>query len=324
MLTRPRGVLFASFLVISMAGCYRQAAPDRGQAERLQRLETRVAELETIDRRLTELTQRIEAMTHALSQLGNIGVAIEDQEIEGRLGRLDEKLEEMDRKLQAGPPPAAPVPPRPPRPGMPSPTAVYAVPVAGSPYVGPRYAKITIIKAFEFACPYCHKSRATIDQLIKDYGSDIRVVYKHLVVHPQIANTPAYAACAADQQGAWENMMNLIWDRGFLAGRDLSQANMEKLAGELGLDIGRLRADMTGKCVKIVAEDQALMGKFGVRGTPGFFINGRFLSGAQPVQAFKTIIDEELDKANDRLRRGTRPRDYYDKWVIAKGDPPIN
>ncbi|HUH03993.1 MAG TPA: DsbA family protein [Kofleriaceae bacterium] len=320
MLTRPCVVLFASLVVAT--GCYRQA-PDKGQAERLQRLETRVAELEALDARLTEVTQRIEAMTQALSQLGDIGVAIEDRELEGKLGQLDEKLEELERKRRAGPPPVAPSPPVP-RPGRPSPTAVYAVPVAGSPYVGPRYAKITIIKAFEFACPFCHKSRATIDQLIKDYGSDVRVVYKHLIVHPQVANTPAYAACAADLQGSWEAMMNLIWDKGFNAGRDLSQQNMERLAGELGLDIGRLRADMAGKCVKVVAEDQALMNKFGVTGTPGFFINGRFLSGAQPVQAFKTIIDEELDKANDRLRRGTRPRDYYDKWVIAKGDPPIN
>lgn len=322
MLTRSLVVLGVSLVA---AGCYRQA-PDKGQAERLKALEARVDDLEQLDQRLTEATQRIEAMTQALNRLGELGDLADADRIGVKLDRIDEKVAEIEDQLGAGVPAGPPAPPPSPplRPGQPDPAAVYAVPVDGSPYIGPRYAKITIVKAFEFACPFCERTRPTIDQLMKDYGSDIRVVYKHLVVHPQTATIPAQAACAADQQGAWQGMMNLIWDKGYKAGRDLSQANMEKLAGELGLDVGRLVADMQGICPKVVAADQALMNKFGVRGTPGFFINGRFLSGAQPIAAFKTLIDEELDKANDRLRRGTRARDYYDTWVIAKGDPPIN
>jgi protein-disulfide isomerase len=313
MLTRSTVILCAALL--GGAGCYRQA-PDKSQAERIAKLEHRVAELEALDQRLGEMTTRLQAMTSALEQLSTLDELADD--MGARLG----VQEPLIGPVAPAPAPVAP-PPAPIRPGQPSPTAVYAVPVDGSPWLGPRYAKVTIVKAFEFACPYCERTRATMEQLLNDYGSDVRIVYKHVVVHPQVATIPARAACAADQQGAWEPMMNLIWDKGFKAGRDLSHANMEKLAGELQLDVGQLRADMQGICTQIVTDDQALMNSFGVSGTPSFFINGRYLSGARPIDQFKTVIDEELDKANQRLRRGTRLRDYYDKWVVAKGDPPI-
>jgi len=57
----------------------------------------------------------------------------------------------------------------------------------------------------------------------------------------------------------------------------------------------------------------------GVAATPAFFINGRFLSGAQPVTAFRTIIDEELALARKRVKAGARKKRYYEEWVVKKG-----
>ncbi|WP_428261517.1 DsbA family protein [Haliangium sp.] len=65
--------------------------------------------------------------------------------------------------------------------------------------------------------------------------------------------------------------------------------------------------------------DQAQLAKVGVSGTPAFFINGRFLSGAQPFPAFKQVIDEELKKADDRLAKGDSLAGYYDKYVVEQG-----
>jgi len=159
----------------------------------------------------------------------------------------------------------------------------------------------------------------TVEQLLKDYKGDLKVVFRHLVVHPGVATTPALAACAAHKQGKFREMKDLIWEKGYKAGRNLGQDNMEKLAGEIGLDMGRFKADMEGPCKQVLAKDQRDLRSVGARGTPAFFINGRFLSGARPIDQFKKLIDEELKKANERIAKGTKVADYYKDWVLEKG-----
>lgn len=163
----------------------------------------------------------------------------------------------------------------------------------------------------------------TIEQLMKDYGNDIRIVYKHYVVHPGSATTPALAACAAQRQGKFGEMENLLWEKGYKAGRNYAQDNIDKMAGELQLDMGRFKADMEGPCKQQIQKDQRELAQVGVRGTPAFFINGRFLSGARPIDQFKTLVDEELKKANERISKGTKLEDYYTEWVLKKGKPKI-
>ncbi|HLU66293.1 MAG TPA: DsbA family protein [Kofleriaceae bacterium] len=160
----------------------------------------------------------------------------------------------------------------------------------------------------------------TLEALLEQYPKDLKIVFKHFVVHPQHATIPATAACAADKQGKFHEMYKLIWEKGFSAGRNLSQENMEKLAGELGLNMAKFKADQQGECAKKVRQDQQDMAKIGVGGTPAFFINGRFLSGARPIEQFKALIDEELKKANERIGKdGTTAANYYEKWVLEKG-----
>ncbi len=115
-------------------------------------------------------------------------------------------------------------------------------------------------------------------------------------------------------------MKDIIFEKGFNAGRNLSQENMDKLAGEVGLNMQKFKADSEGDCKKIIREDQQQMAMVGVGGTPAFFVNGRFLSGARPVEQFKALIDEELKKANERIgKEGTTAGNYYQKWVLEKG-----
>lgn len=154
----------------------------------------------------------------------------------------------------------------------------------------------------------------------KDYGDDVRIVYKHYVLHPQSGTIPSLAACAAGKQGKFEPMYELIWTKGFKAGRNLGLDNMQKLAQEVGLDMNKFKADMDGPCKQLIAQDQAEVAKVGTSGTPAFYINGRFLSGAQPVASFKALIDEELKKANDRIAKGeATAANYYDEFVLKRG-----
>jgi len=156
--------------------------------------------------------------------------------------------------------------------------------------------------------------------LAKAYPKDLKIVYKHFVVHPQQATIPALAACAADKQGKFHQMYEAIWEKGFNAGRNLSQENMDKLAQEVGLNVQKYKADMDGECKNIIRQDQQQLASVGVGGTPAFFVNGRFLSGARPPEQFKALIDEELKKANERVgKEGTTAANYYQKWVMEKG-----
>jgi len=238
------------------------------------------------------------------------------EELKKMNAKLDELIAATKARPAGGPAGRAPAQ----RPNRPDPSAVYSVPIAGAPYVGPEDAKITVVKAFEFACPFCDRVRPTIDQLLEDYKGDVKVVYKHYIVHPQTATIPAYAACAAQQQGKYKDMYNQIWEKGFKAGRNLSKENMEKIAGELGLNMNKFKADMdSDNCKKQVQQDQAQLAKVGTRGTPAFYINGRFISGAQPVARFKAIIDEELKKVDAEVKKGTKLNSYYAEKVLKAG-----
>lgn len=239
---------------------------------------------------------------------------------DAKLEEISKKLDEINAKLASGGAPGAARAPQPRQPPRPDPNKVYSVPIAGAPTVGPEHAKVTIVEGFEYACPYCERVRPTMAGLKEKYGDDLKIVYKHLIVHPQVATDPSLAACAANLQGKYVQMSDLIWDKGFKAGRDLSRANMEKLAQELGLNMSKFKADMDGECKTIVQKDQAELRRVGAGGTPSFFINGRFISGARPQQMFEAVIDQELKKANEIISKGEATvQNYYDEIVVKKG-----
>lgn len=203
------------------------------------------------------------------------------------------------------------------RPG-PDPAKTYGFPVDDMPAVGNPGALVTVVKAYEYACPFCEKVRPTEEQLFKDYGDKVRIVYAPFVVHPQIATLPQQAACAGYKQGKFKQMNDLLWEKAFKT-RQFEAANLEAIAKEAGLDMTKYAADMKEGCVKWVSEKQAVASSFGVGATPAFFINGRFLSGAQPLPAFKALIDEELKKAEAAVASGTPAASYYQSVIVGKG-----
>jgi len=206
------------------------------------------------------------------------------------------------------------------RPQRPQPDAAktYAVPITGAPVKGSADALVTIVRAGEYACPYCEKTRATMDELAKRYGTKVRFVHLNFIVHPQTATDAARASCAAQRQGKFWELDELLWEKGFKT-RQFEAAHLETLATEAGLDLDRYRADVAGPCPADIQREMAMLSALGVGATPAFFINGRFLSGAQPVASFQVLIDEELKVAEGRVKKGTKPKKYYEEWVVKKG-----
>jgi len=183
-----------------------------------------------------------------------------------------------------------------------------AVPLGG-PARGPATAKVTIVEFSDFQCPFCARANATLDQLLRDYPNDVRILFRHnpLPFHNNAAPA-AEAAVAAEKQGKfWE-----MHDKLFADQTDLGRPALELHAAELGLDLAAFRAALDTHAGRARVDDDLALGRqLGVRGTPNFFINGRSVMGAQPIAVFKQIIDDEIVRADSLLRRGLPPDRLY-------------
>jgi protein-disulfide isomerase len=211
----------------------------------------------------------------------------------------------------------------------PAPDAMFAVNVAedvkAGQVDGPADAPVTLVKAFDFACPYCQRVAGTMDELVKEYKGKVRVVYANMVVHPP-AKPAHLASCAAAKQGKYKEFKDAFWEKGFTPyatspnhdPAPLGEANILVIAKDLGLDTAKLKTDMASpECEARLSSDMAEMTKFHVNATPTFFINGKHVGGALPKEGFKTIIDEQLKIAE---ASGVSGADYYNKVVLGKGE----
>jgi protein-disulfide isomerase len=216
------------------------------------------------------------------------------------------KLEKIENARVAAAAPA--------RPGQPDASAVYAFPVGDSPSKGPSDAWVTIVEISEFQCPFCQRVTPTLKQVRDTYGDDVRVVFKHnpLSFHNNAKPAAKAAECAREQGKFWE-----MHDKLFENQRELDAPKLEEYAKQVGTNVDQWKTCFAStKHEDRINGDQRLANQFGARGTPGFFINGRFLSGAQPFESFKVLIDEELKKAKES---GIAKKDYYAKAVMEKG-----
>lgn len=204
-------------------------------------------------------------------------------------------------------------------PPQPDPAAVYSVPLDDSPSDGPKHAKVTIVMGMEFACPFCRRSWDTLAALRKKYGKDLRIVYKTFIVHAKDATAAALAACAAHKAGRWRPMADGLWTKAFDQ-RDFSERNLLAIGRAAGVDPAVMAADMhSAACKDELMRDITELTRLGQSGTPTFWINGRFLAGAQPIEQFEVLIDEERRKAElEMADSGVSLDDYYDT-ILANG-----
>jgi protein-disulfide isomerase len=236
------------------------------------------------------------------------------KDVEGRLARVERRLDKVIQTLEQALPPSEP-----------DPASTYSVRVdAIDPSEGPADAKVTIIEGFEFKCPYCAIVNPTIDQIIAKYPKDVRVVAKYILIHGPSAVPPALAACAAAKQGKYTAMKNGLWNSFFKIenGRPMMQEAatspeaIKTLAASLQLDMTKYDADIaSNECKGWIQSSREAMGPLGVNGTPAFFVNGRFLNGAVPFEQLDALVKEELAKADKAIADGTAQKDYYNTLV---------
>ena len=159
---------------------------------------------------------------------------------------------------------------------------------------GGANAPVTMIEFSDYECPFCKKADETVQQVMKTYGDKVRLVHRDfpLSFHAHALPAAEAARCAEAQGKFWEYHGKLF------ASQDLSPEKLQALATEVGLDRAKFDECVTKEQFKSgIDKDIADGTEAGVTGTPAFFINGRMLSGAQPFEKFKEVIDDELARA---------------------------
>jgi protein-disulfide isomerase len=164
---------------------------------------------------------------------------------------------------------------------------------AGFPARGPKSAPVTIVEFSDFECPYCSRVVPTLEQIVETYGDRVRLVFRQFPlnnIHPNAQKAAEASLCADDQGKFWE-MHNLM----FKEQKSLELEQLKEKAARLELDVEAFNECIdSSKYAEAVMSDQEAGSRIGVSGTPALFINGRFLSGAQPYEQLAAVIDEEL------------------------------
>ena len=178
------------------------------------------------------------------------------------------------------------------------------------PADGPMTAPVTLVEFSDFQCPYCSRVGPTIKQLKQDYGDKIRVVWKDLPLDFHKNAMPAAVAArevflAKGNEAFWK--MN---DKLFANQAQESDESYRKWGAELGVsaaDMDKYKSDAE----KQVTANLEMSKKLGIQGTPNFMIDGEALTGAQPVDKFKAVIDAHLKKAQELKAKGIPDNQLY-------------
>ena len=167
------------------------------------------------------------------------------------------------------------------------------VPTDGAPARGSADALVTLVEFSDYQCPFCKRAQATVKQILDRYPGKIRHVYRDFPIdslHPQARSASEAARCAHDQGKFWD-YHDLLFTNAPRAGSD----DLRRYAKQVGLDVPDFERCLTaGTHRAAVQRDVDEAARLGLTGTPGFFINGRPLPGAQPLEAFVRLIEEEL------------------------------
>lgn len=164
---------------------------------------------------------------------------------------------------------------------------VHKVDIADSPSRGPEGAPVTIVVWSDFECPHCRRAMPILDKALEKHAPRVRLVHKmYPLSQHTYAKDAARAAIAAQAQGKYWEMERLLF-----AHQDAqTEADLDRYAKELGLDMARFHADMrSDKTAKIILRDHDDAARFGLSSTPFVLVNGREIRS----EYFK--LDPELD-----------------------------
>ncbi len=174
----------------------------------------------------------------------------------------------------------------------------------GQPARGNPAAPVTVIEFSDFQCPYCKRAAGEVAAVLGRRGGQVRFIYRHfpLDFHPWAMPAAIAAQCAAAQkpEAFWALHDAYFAQQGEITPDNVVDRGAQALA-KSGIDLKRWRACAGDggspdrqAAMREVEASLKLGSRFGVDGTPGFLINGRFISGVIPAADLESLVDEAL------------------------------
>jgi len=170
---------------------------------------------------------------------------------------------------------------------------INTIEVGKSPVIGNAKAPVTVAAFLDYQCPYCAKAYPLLQEVLKKYPNDVKLVIKHypLAMH-KFADKAARAALAAAMQNKYENVNELF----FSNFTKLNDATIREYVEDSGADMQKFDKDIESAEVKDLMQQDLQAGKEAkVRGVPAIFINGIAPKG-RSIEVFSQIVDGELKK----------------------------
>jgi protein-disulfide isomerase len=163
-------------------------------------------------------------------------------------------------------------------------------PVRGSPD-----AAVTVVEFADFQCPYCKEAESTLHALLAKFPNQVRVVFRNLPIpqlHPHALIAAKAGVCARRQGKFW-----VMHDAMYADQDALDPAGLKGMASRVGLDAKKFDACLSqASTMAVVNADLQAATRLGLTSTPYFFVDGRPLDGAVPLERFETLVDEELQR----------------------------
>ena len=161
--------------------------------------------------------------------------------------------------------------------------------------LGPEHAPVTLVEYGDFECPNCKQAAPAVKMLINRFGNRVRFVYRHFPleeVHPHALPAAEAAECAGAQGKFWD-MYKCLFDHQ----THLEHADLHRYAEEIGLDMARYVTEVNDHIyLQRVREHMDSGRRSGVRGTPGFFINGRLHDVSFGLRSLFDATETELKR----------------------------
>jgi protein-disulfide isomerase len=171
-------------------------------------------------------------------------------------------------------------------------TFAHLVSEKDDPSLGPKDAPITIVEFFDYNCGYCKAANHWVfDTLDSSRQDDVRVVFKEYPVLAESSHIAATAALAAAKQGKYREMHIAL-----MKGRDFSPEALDKTAQSVGLNMDKFHKDMASP--EIASHIDRVLNEGAnakITGTPGFFVNGKLLSGFDEAQLNRMLKDARAE-----------------------------
>ena len=196
----------------------------------------------------------------------------------------------------------------------------YATKAGPSPSIGPDTAPVKVFIISDFQCPVCRRAANGSHELFDQFGDTVQWVFwqNPLDMHRKALPTSKASAAAFRQGKFWQ-----YHDKLFQNQRAAEQADLERFAGELGLDLAQFKKDMEDpELEKKIRSDQAAAENLGARGTPAFVINGRLQVGWGSAGGIASMITREQGEMAKLMDAGTSLQDALKKRAVANSKQP--